>query len=437
MVYQKVMESIFTDLIGLSPEHLLQKLHPSPNASAQGIFGIAKAFALVNETQGRGSLHMHFLLWCDLDPSVVQKYIHDHDVMMRFLKHLDSMVQAWLSPEVWAKYPPPPNIPGAPKKVVVADVDMLRFSPSVSFLQCKDAAAIFSHNYDHDYLSKVLQYVPSAELIGMRKVCTWWRYIIGKISVSDGHKHIAFMHYMNNRIASLSNKKAAASLCRDIYTIAPSPLECPDVFHEHWEQLARARNVHSSHTKSCTKGQGLSCRFGMPQHSCDCPTYPIQVQMVPIPGTQKSVVSGSHTFMPRTPLRDQLSDCDTRNITIDLFRPQPGTTEPNLALLRESMASDRPYPNTEEQGPNSYVVPFSPALTAALSCNTAVVVLGNSTAAKCCLYYMLKYMLKDNWALTNTLSLFWLHRNIWRHTHLLQKIQVAARAMQCIFLRAR
>ena len=56
------------------------------------------AFSGVTEAQGRGTLHLHFLAWSDLQPSVIREFVNDEEVMSAICNRLDSLVQAWIPP---------------------------------------------------------------------------------------------------------------------------------------------------------------------------------------------------------------------------------------------------------------------------------------------------------------------------------------------------
>jgi hypothetical protein len=74
-----------------------------------------------------------------------------------------------------------------------------------------------------------------------------------------------------------------------------------------------------------------------------------------------------------------------------------------------------------QTGPNGNVVGFTPALSAAVASNNAVMFLGNVVAAKSALMYVVKYLAKDRAALTNILSIF-----VSAHDHILRHPSVAA-----------
>jgi len=50
---------------------------------------------------GRGSNHLHFLLWTDLQPSVLYKFVDDKEVMEAICRRIDSIVQVWLPDVGW------------------------------------------------------------------------------------------------------------------------------------------------------------------------------------------------------------------------------------------------------------------------------------------------------------------------------------------------
>jgi hypothetical protein len=89
--YQRLLEAVLCELFGLPPDHLLRKSGDRPSKRMHGLFGTVLAHAGVSEVQGRGSLHFHVLLWTDLQPHLVQRFIDDEQVMQLFYARIDSM----------------------------------------------------------------------------------------------------------------------------------------------------------------------------------------------------------------------------------------------------------------------------------------------------------------------------------------------------------
>ena len=98
-VYIRLIESLFSELLGLPAEHQTRKSPPSLHSRPVGVLGRMTAFAGVTEAQGRGTLHLHFLAWPDLQPSTMREFVNDEEVMTAICGRLDSLVQAWI-PEI-------------------------------------------------------------------------------------------------------------------------------------------------------------------------------------------------------------------------------------------------------------------------------------------------------------------------------------------------
>ena len=71
----------------------------------KGCFGTPIAFFGVDEAQGRGSLHMHAILWGGIPPDVIHKFSHDDDLV----KTLTDVVETMYSANVPENYQPTDN----------------------------------------------------------------------------------------------------------------------------------------------------------------------------------------------------------------------------------------------------------------------------------------------------------------------------------------
>ena len=98
-IYIRLIESLFSDLLGLPvQQHRTRKIPPSLHSRPVGVLGRMTAFSGVTEAQGRGTLHLHFLAWSDLQPSVIREFVNDEEVMSAICNRLDSLVQEWIPP---------------------------------------------------------------------------------------------------------------------------------------------------------------------------------------------------------------------------------------------------------------------------------------------------------------------------------------------------
>ena len=95
-IYKQLIEALFEHLIGLRPDHITRKSHPSVGRRKQGALGVPLAFVGVTEMQGRQSAHVHCLVVTDLSPISIQKHLSDSDAMSLLMKRMDSMIQGWI-----------------------------------------------------------------------------------------------------------------------------------------------------------------------------------------------------------------------------------------------------------------------------------------------------------------------------------------------------
>jgi len=79
--YNKLVNAIFKTLIGLESAENLRSSNIPVKSRIEGIFGKPVAFATVTESQGRLSNHLHGVVWTDLSPRLVQKYLNEPDIL--------------------------------------------------------------------------------------------------------------------------------------------------------------------------------------------------------------------------------------------------------------------------------------------------------------------------------------------------------------------
>jgi hypothetical protein len=91
-VFYRTIEHVMTDLIGMEPANR-RRASPVPN---QGLLGTPLAYFGVIETQGRGSLHIHFLLWTKLAPRKLQSMVTNPIAVDLVGEVLDSMISGYI-----------------------------------------------------------------------------------------------------------------------------------------------------------------------------------------------------------------------------------------------------------------------------------------------------------------------------------------------------
>jgi hypothetical protein len=72
-IFYRTMTHMFEILIGMPTNNTVRKKHPSLETRNKGIFGTPLAYFGVIETQGRGSLHIHFALWTKINSTTMQR----------------------------------------------------------------------------------------------------------------------------------------------------------------------------------------------------------------------------------------------------------------------------------------------------------------------------------------------------------------------------
>lgn len=88
------LQYLFQDLVGLIPEHLSRKSQPAIEYRNKGIFGTPIAYYSVVESQARGSLHVHFLLWANIPSWLFTSAIGNPELEKLIAQLIDSTVSA-------------------------------------------------------------------------------------------------------------------------------------------------------------------------------------------------------------------------------------------------------------------------------------------------------------------------------------------------------
>ena len=94
-IFHRIKNAFFESLFGLMDSSKTRKSIEISDRCI-GSFGTPIAFFAADESQGRGSLHMHAILWCGIPPDTIQKHINNKKIMEETIKVVDSMVRAYI-----------------------------------------------------------------------------------------------------------------------------------------------------------------------------------------------------------------------------------------------------------------------------------------------------------------------------------------------------
>ena len=90
--YKRFIENIYSHLLGLSVNNSTRR-SKLDGSFGKGAFGTSICAYGVHETQNRGSLHHHLILWVSIPPSLLQKACEDEKFWDEFAKILESQYQ--------------------------------------------------------------------------------------------------------------------------------------------------------------------------------------------------------------------------------------------------------------------------------------------------------------------------------------------------------
>jgi hypothetical protein len=163
--------------------------------------------------------------------------------------------------------------------------------------------------------------------------------------------------------------------------------------------VALHTNRHG-HSFTCHKGKmgATGCRLCMPRGCFNQESQCIQLEWSldanghKVPRALKVIAKSSHDDVHNDVPGETV---DSRIIVLELNRPGLGDLDAEVCISDCSSASVDKYRNECVQGPNGSTVTYSPSITAALRCNTAIEPLGNAVQEKAGMFYLIDYVTKD------------------------------------------
>jgi len=165
----------------------------------------------------------------------------------------------------------------------------------------------------------------------------------------------------------------------------------PEDFIDRYGHVCSAVQVHK-HSFTCHKGKAgkFSCRLGYPSNMQPEKTQPLEIVL--LEHNKVRVNRDIEPFVQPEVMKHYPFDIpDIRTIVYSLKRP-----------YNQGLSVSDPLYNR-----NGLVVPFNPACSAVLGCNTAMMLLGSIEQCKTAIFYTLDYMTKDAQALENSLSVIY------------------------------
>ncbi|MDR3426091.1 DUF6570 domain-containing protein, partial [Silvimonas sp.] len=398
--YGRLVRCVFSILLRARLEGDTRRLPPaiSDPEREQGLYGVSLGFAGVTEEQQRLSLHLHFVLYTyGLNPMLLQQALSDPALIANIQARLDLMVQAYIPEDAEALHLPAPVDAAAPCVTASgAEARQLqRVHPDPPDTTADTAQPAPAYPALPAPAALPVDPAPPPELD---------RQQLQRLAQRAGIEH------RRNLLRSFG----------DDHSYLKEQTPPPDPGHEHAFLQCVYRdvvlcNLHE-HSFTCHKGTvgKTKCRLGFAAPMCAA-TRPVRI-VCPVseghpPAVYQSLYAtpgGPRTSNDKWPLPDTVKEVTTW----ELYRPPPGVPEEQrVAVFNQYLANslvcadgnavqDDPPP-----GLNSYVVPFTPTLTAAVRSNTSVQPMGNDTAARVATFYVADYMMKDKQAPGQLLAL--------------------------------
>ena len=329
----------------------------------KGIFGVVFNIQSVLEVQARQALHEHYLLWTSLFPPSFLELCANHPMLVKAIAGvLDSMVKAKLS---------------------------------ISAIEDRIVRRVESERIEIND--------QSIEVDGKNS-------FIDADGIKYGLKWPEMQYTFLPR----------AKLQRPCLLFGPGPmkddptlphLDAFEAYEYHCHQAQGYVGYHDEHSCTCKKGANgeKSCRMGYEVLSNDWGTtcFEIEVdQTTKIVNEKVVTITDVMVIPPNEHDIPPLRRIKFQDIGKSPVKPFP---KADGRMLIWSLDRPSKFPNSSvilfDDNPNGHVVPFNDLLTYLDGCNTAIYPLGSTEAAKVKVYYMTKYLIKDQGAFKKLLSI--------------------------------
>ena len=353
--YRALIESFFTHLVRLDPEHMTRKSGPgSANTRDEGLFGVPICFLGVTEIQGRGTPHLHAVITTDFSPTTIRTYIDRPDVREALAERLNSILQGHLppdaeqfseraSPDSETCHEPTTAINDTRRKLHLSSIDINPDDPRPQLEQLEEQAAAALHPImQHGYAMAFKTNQHSHSFTCHKGAVGKWRCRLS-LPFATWQGRTCFLQL---RVRT-ENDKFKVEALQKIHEGNFSEHCTYDAMSRWKDSRVIVLELHRPHKRSdeCCRDLHES------QHN-------------------------------------PLSNWDASTLT-----------QQEIADMQETWA------DLTEVGENGMVVTFSPLISAVMGCNTCVDPLGNMAQSKAITYYLIKYMTKDCASLTNVVSL--------------------------------
>jgi len=138
-IFHEVVDAFFRIMVGVPRGATELNLVKNPKRATLGIFGRMTAYHGVVECQGKGTLHVHALLWGGLSPELLSAAVDDPELRREAARVMNSIVSARLSQHVHRVFPTPAErfAPGCTceRRILIPDFPVC-FTETCHRLQC-------------------------------------------------------------------------------------------------------------------------------------------------------------------------------------------------------------------------------------------------------------------------------------------------------------
>ena len=413
--YERLVQNILHILIGIQQEQTVKKTtncrKSTMEGNHKGVFGHVLAMNGVHETQQRGTLHFHVVLWGSLNPRLLEGAAQYEDICDVIGKVLDKMYTAELPRQLHVKH-------------LIKEEMSKRFAPSIE--QSRIGPAIIPSSLFH------LQ--PHQES---------WDLCSHLHCLQTNIHHHTFTCYKGT---------AGHQGCRLARPFGTCSFTSPSILSDHHDQTLQPSDPSVSFIYKFNNKQHLGQRSNHIQPKRSSTTRDISTHPIPSPDDRVLVWELKRPQLePLLPLPQTLNPSSdaAKQFCIDEITNElsnEGTNDPLLvsqvsAWMDEKLEPDQVvgiYNHISSHLPaqNGLVIEFNDTLINATGSAVNCIVLGNTAQSKSALFYLAPYLGKCKVKLATCLTtLNEAHKHTQKHTSIAEDSGTDQRTSQHILSR--
>lgn len=383
-MFEKIIRAVVKCLLNIPLTEDYKKTRPSYDVTMGGVLGTLYALVMIFECQGRGSLHAHAAGWGSLVPRLLEIASNSKTFANIIANSINTMVLAQL----------PQCVHDTRNDKLVDKTTRFGLNMISPFQQFSPQSNTFEDIVDQDQELKYKLTNEPKSHDGV--ISSFLPKSLDAMTELDKRVYMCALK-VNVHTCGFSCAKGKSGLrgCRfgfpapgSIVKTGPCILSLEGVTSEGNECCFYMASLHSLNMLFFTEKKVLpvSVSYDIGPLQCHLPVF-------------TELNSGKDKYLQFVKL---LMKTDNRNLLWQLERP-------DLIDVNDGKELSHEFKNA-----NSHVTPYNYAVGACLSCNQAMIFLGNAEQCKSIIFYMIKYMVKDSTVLQNAAALL---VHAFKHVH--------------------